>query len=152
MPATHLINLRGREHEPAVQALLSAAQIHRTPEDATARGPRISSEYADSPQFQLWGLERDGTPVAVAGVEFFEGERTVELNDLAVDEIHRRHGLGRAIIEGLRAEYPGAAIRGNTIAAAAAFYEALGFALIEDGAMPGASPLLRFSWNPPGDD
>lgn len=149
MSTTVIRDLRRQEYQPAVQALLSAAQIHRTPEEATARGPLISAEYADSTELTLWGLLRDGEVAAVAGVEHRKSEGLVVLNDFAVDARSRRHGLGRQLIEGLRRQYPGAAIRGDTIAQAAAFYAALGFTLIEDGAMPNGEPLLRFSWSPP---
>ena len=144
-----LINLSGRELEPAVHALLAAAQIHRTPEEAASRGPAIAAEYAATPAHDLWALEDDGHIVAVAGVEFDAGKSQLELNDLAVDERFRRTGLGRAVIEALRSEYPGAVIEGNTIPQAAPFYESVDFEVTDTGAvMPSGDPLLRFTRRP----
>ena len=144
-----LVDLRGREHEPSVAALLGAAQIHRTLEEAIERGPRIATEYAESPNLDLWGVEHTGKLIAVAGVEHRGGESVLQLNDLAVDAVWRGGGVGRRIVMSLRDRSPGAVITGVTLEPAAWFYAALGFEVTPDGAMPSGQPRLRFTWTPP---
>lgn len=143
------VNLRGRETDSKVYPLLAAAQIHRTPEEAAARGPAIAAEYANTPTHDLWALEQDGHILAIAGVEHHPERGLLDLNDLAVDESKRRTGLGRQILEELRRQYPDAAIEGNTIPRAAPFYEAIGFEVTTTGeSMPSGDPLLRLTWHP----
>lgn len=112
--------------------------------------------------FMAW---REGAPVAGAvvawdtpGVELLDGRRDLALLwDLRVARAHRRHGMGRALVEAVESW---AAARGcrelmvetqNTNVAACRFYERHGFVLAEvnDDAYPGLPDERQLLWFKP---
>jgi N-acetylglutamate synthase-like GNAT family acetyltransferase len=120
------------------------AQIHRVPEDAAARGPRIAREYARSHQLRLYGYEEDVRVVGLVGIESSEEGRAI-VRDLAVTADARMRGIGRSLIQHVR-ELGFASLEGNTLAPAVAFYGRCGFTVREDGKMPDGQMRYRFSW------
>jgi GNAT superfamily N-acetyltransferase len=99
-----IISLRGRELEPGVAQLLAIAQIHRPPDERDARGPIIAAAYASSKTNELWGYERAGALVALAGVDVRGA--VLWLSDLAVAPEVQRAGIGQRLVEFLREHYP----------------------------------------------
>jgi len=140
-----VIDLRGREHEPAVVEPLAAAQIHRAPEDALSRAPSIATKYARSNRLRLYGCASEQAFVGLAGTELGTAGAAF-LRDLAVAPGQRRRGVGRALVDFLRGEAGFSAIEGHTLAAAAYFYERCGFQITADGLMPNGATRYRFAW------
>ncbi len=140
-----VVDLAGREHEAAVINLLAAAQTHRSSEDALTRAPSIGDAYARSETLRLWGDEFQGDVVGVVGVERVGPDAAV-IRDLAVAPEKRRHGIGRALLDFLRSEGGLVALEGDTVAAAAPFYERCGFRVSEEGRMPDGATRYRFVW------
>jgi N-acetylglutamate synthase-like GNAT family acetyltransferase len=137
-----IVSLRGREHEPRVAKLLAMAQVHRPLEERAARGLLIAAAYASSKVAELWGYQRDGALVGLAGVEVRGA--VLWLSDLAVTPEARSTGVGRRLVAFLREEYPGLPIEGDTVAESAGFYLACGFEVREAGLLSSGERVLRF--------
>lgn len=140
-----VIELRGREHEATVEALLAAAQIHRAPEEAMELAPGIAREYTEPGALRLFGIVRNGHVLAVVGAEEL-GDGAVVVRDLAVIPAERRHGFGRALLDFLRSGAGYRSLEGHTLAGVTDFYARCGFAISEDGALPDGRTRYRFSW------
>jgi GNAT superfamily N-acetyltransferase len=145
MKATHIVDLGARAHEPAVVALLAEAQIHRAPAEAAERAPAIAGEYASGGALRLWGYERAGEVVGVAGVEGTGGKLGI-VRDLAVAPDARREGVGRALLEFLRTDARFRELAGDTLESAAGFYRRCGFDVCPNGTMPDGATRYRFEW------
>ena len=68
------------------------------------------------------------------------------IRDLAVAPERRRNGIGRALLDFLRSEGGLVALEGDTLAAAAPFYERCGFRVSDEGKMADGATCLRFVW------
>jgi ribosomal protein S18 acetylase RimI-like enzyme len=141
-----VVQLRGREDQPAVAELFALAQIHRDPVDADERGPLIAREYAASKELRLYGYDVDGSVMGLIGIER-TGEQRATIRDLAVAPDGRLRGIGRALIDHLRHRLGFTELDGETLEPAIAFYERCGFSVGEDGSMPDGRTRYRFSWN-----
>lgn len=125
-----IVSLRGREGEPRVMELLATAQVHRPAAERAAQGPRVASWYAEHGEAELWGLERDGELVGVAGVD---PEQTdgVMLMDLAALDGRQRGGVGTSLVAFLRERFPSRVLFGDTVDSALGFYQRLGFETVK---------------------
>lgn len=105
---------------------------------------RLRAEHAsgaarfDGPGEALLGVHVDGEMVAVGGVSadpYEAGDRVGRIRHVFVSRGHRRHGVGRmllaALVDAARPHYDVLTLRTDT-AAAARFYEALGFTPVPD--------------------
>lgn len=105
---------------------------------------RLRAEHAsgaarfDGPGEALLGVYADGNLVAVGGVSadpYEGGERVGRIRHVFVAREHRRRGTGRTLLAALtdaaRPHFDVLTLRTDT-AAAARFYEALGFAPVPD--------------------
>ncbi len=114
-----LVDLRGRENEPAVRSLL----VH-------AHGSRESIERAlacyRERRWILIGWEEEDELAACAGVERRDST-TIALHSVAVVPERRLRGIGRALIDGLASVGTARRIVAETDADAAAFYGRCGF-------------------------
>lgn len=134
---------------PAVAAIEAAG--HPTP-----RAPQAFADDLALAHARLWVAERGAEILGFIDYWVVAGE--VELIDVAVAPAARRQGLGRRLVEHLRADVPDAAavhleVRAGN-AAAIALYRALGF--VEVGRRRGyyadGEDALLWSWSPSSDD
>lgn len=114
-----LVNLRGREAEPKVRALLAFA--HGSPESVE----RAVDSYRDGSWF-LAGWEEDGDVLACAGVSRDE-RRDVVLHSVAVVPERRGRGIGRSLLDGLAEVANARRLVAETDADTVRFYERCGF-------------------------
>jgi GNAT superfamily N-acetyltransferase len=140
-----VISLRGREHEPQVADLIAMAQIQHPLYERAERAPRIAEQYAATLAWELWGYEHAGELLGLAGID--PGDETVvRLQEIAVLPEARRAGVGRTLLEFLRARYPTAMIEGDTLEEAAGFYAACGYAVVPNGeVLASGEAVYRFS-------
>jgi GNAT superfamily N-acetyltransferase len=141
-----VLNIKQKATSPRVVELLAMAQIHRPPEERPARGLATSVDYAGSEELELWGVERDGEVVGLAGVEP-RADGTLFLHDLAIWPEARGQGVGRMLVGFLRAHYGGFNLRGYTMDPATGFYRRCGFDVRPDGHM--ASGDVRYEFTSP---
>lgn len=142
-----IVTLRGRASEPRLADLLSAAQIHRPPEQRAERGPSLAEDYRVRTDLELWGYEDAGALLGVAGIEPAHREG-VMLRDLAVGEEVQGRGIGRALVHFVRERDPGRPLLGDTTAAAVGFYRRIGCEVTEEGLLPDGQRVYRFRLPP----
>ncbi|MCZ8522712.1 MULTISPECIES: GNAT family N-acetyltransferase [Paenibacillus] len=121
------IDLKARLHEEDLQELLSYSMFP-DPEAIDAQ----LEKYREDPAWELYGLEEEGTVVAVIG--FTEEEnRMVHIRHLSVHPEFRRIGYGRGIILELLQERKPSGLRAETDEETVDFYRNNGFSVVSLG-------------------
>ncbi|AEI41661.1 GNAT family N-acetyltransferase [Paenibacillus mucilaginosus] len=124
---TTFINLKPRIGEEALQELLSYSMFP----DPDMIEAAITA-YHEDPTWELYGLEQEGTVVAMIGFTEEEG-RVLHIRHLVVHPEFRRIGYGRGVIlELLEARKP-SALRAETDEEAVDFYRGNGFSVVSLG-------------------
>ena len=88
--------------------VVGLAVYEREPEAVLVTPAELAAQLAaDRPPFECLLAERDGTPVGFAlffqSYSTWRGRTGLYLEDLFVDEAHRRHGVGTALLRRLAA-------------------------------------------------
>jgi len=119
----NLIDLNGRQDEPAVLAVLELSHGSREALDE-ARAHYGSGDWA------FIGLRDANSVVACAGAEWFDSE-TIGIRSIAVAPDWRRQGLGRMLLDALTERFGTQRIVAETDDDAVDFYRRCGFT-VED--------------------
>ncbi len=124
-----LVDLRGREDDPAVSSLIGQGT------GSPAGSERAADRYRRG-DWILLGWEEDGRVVGCVGVERDE-QRDIALHSVAVAPDQRGRGVGRALIDALAEVATTRRLVAETDADAAGFYERCGFEVEPIGAEKG---------------
>jgi N-acetylglutamate synthase-like GNAT family acetyltransferase len=114
-----LVDLHGREDEPAVLSLLQLAA------GSGASAQEAARRYATNEWLQI-GWEEAGQIVGCVGLSR-EDEHTLELRSVAVASEWQGRGVGRALIEALAEVADQAALVAETDEDGVGFYRSCGF-------------------------
>ena len=131
---TGLVDLRGREDEPTVRALLAEAH-------GSSTAVEQALECYGQGDWRLLGWLQDGRPVACAGVSR-DDDRSVVLHSLVVAPEWRRRGIGRALLETIADHVGSHRLVAETDGAAAELFRGWGFD-VEQVAPEGDTPRFR---------
>jgi len=114
-----LVDLRGRQDEPAVRALLACAH------GSAASADRAAARYR-SGEWVLIGWEDGSALVACAGVERVASDE-IAMRSVAVARERRRQGNGRALVDAVAGAATARRLVAETDEDAVGFYRSCGF-------------------------
>lgn len=125
-------------YNPMILKIMAASFFDPTPEKMAAK----AEDFRQNESWRLFAWVANGEILGVCGIELYSDY--IEILNIAVAEHSRHSGVGRAMIETLKAKYD-MAIKAETDDDAIGFYKKCGFETTEIYKQCGDNPFRR--WN-----